>query len=128
MSFDYQPIADEASALLAEFGIDMVLVSANAGDGYDPVTGMISGGGDPTRVTFKGIKIAPTVEYSQSIGEQNVQARDMLIYMEPGKAFPTLTDRVEIEDDEVIETWEVVNFQEIKPADVAVLYILQVRP
>ena len=128
MSF-YEDLAKDATELIKEFGLQMTLRSASSGDVYDPVTGVNTPGVDgAVDVPVFGVKIAPTVEYTQSIADGSVQARDMLIYMEPSVKYPNLEDVLVIEDATVIEIWQIVNVQEIKPATVPVLYILQVRP
>lgn len=129
MSFDYAELAKSATDLITEFGVQMVLRSVSAEDVYDPITGETTPGpGGATDTPFMGVKLAPTTEYTQSLADGSVQARDMLIYMEPGIKYPRLDDTVVIEDASVIEIWQIVNVQEIKPATVPLLYILQVRP
>ena len=129
MSFDYAEIAATATELIKEFGTQMILRSSSSEDVYDPVTGETTPGpSGSTDVPIFGVKVAPTVEYAQSLADGSVQARDMLIYMEPSVKYPNLEDTIVIEDNTVIEVWQVVNVQEIKPATVPVLYIVQVRP
>lgn len=129
MSFNYTEIAATATELIKEFGVQMILRSNSSEDVYDPVTGETTPGpGGVTDTPIYGVKVAPTEEYTQSIAEGSVQARDMLIYMEPSVKYPNLEDTIVIEDNAVIEVWQIVNVQEIKPATVPVLYIVQVRP
>lgn len=125
----YEELAADATELIKEFGTTMTLRSNSAEDVHDPIEGTVtSGTSGSTDVTVYGVKVAPTAEYAQSIPDGTVQARDMLIYMEPSVRYPELDDMIIIEDRQVIETWQIVNVQEIKPATVPVLYILQVRP
>lgn len=139
--FDYTELKTDAQEMIREFGQMMVLSRTVAdpdappagpdGD-YDPVTGITynptTGVNDPTLqedTPFYGVAIAPTEEYTQSVGAQNVQLRDMLIYMEPGVIEPRLSDAVVFSSDEV---WQIVNKVEVSPSGDDVLYILQVRP
>lgn len=129
MSIDYAQIAADATELIKEFGTAMLLRSNSSEDIYDEVTGETTPGpGGPTDVEIYGVKVAPTTEYTQSIQDGSVHASDMLIYMEPSVKYPNLEDTIVIEDKSIIEVWQVVNVQEIKPATIPVLYIVQVRP
>ena len=128
MIFDYDEIAVEATELIKEFGTQMILSGTAEAPVYDPVTGFETDPGDPLITPFFGVKVAPTVEYSQSIPDGSVQARDMLIYAEPGIPYPNRQDTITINTRGAIEVWQIVNVQEITPADVPVLYIIQVRP
>lgn len=126
---DYADLAVTATELIKEFGTQMILRSNSVEDSYDPVEGEVTPGASGTTDTaIFGVKLTPTAEYAQSIPEGSVQARDMLIYMEPSVRYPELDDTVVIEDATVIEVWQIVNVQEIKPATIPVLYIIQVRP
>lgn len=129
MTMDYTELAVTATEMIKEFGTGMILRSSSSEDVYDPITGETTPGpGGPTDTPIFGVKAAPTTEYTQSMADGSVQATDMLIYMEPSVRYPSLEDTIVIEDNAVIETWQVVNVQEIKPATVPLLYIVQVRP
>ena len=126
---DYADLAVTATELIKEFGTQMILRSNSVEDSYDPIEGEVTpGASGATDTPIFGVKLTPTVEYAQSMADGAVQSRDMLIYMEPSVRYPELDDMIVIEDATVIETWQIVNVQEIKPATVPVLYILQVRP
>lgn len=125
----YADLAKDATALIKEFGVAMILRSNSSEDVYDPIEGTTTpGAGGQVDVPVFGVKIAPTVEYTQSIADGSVQSSDMLIYMEPSIKYPNLEDEIVIEDATVMEVWQIVNVQEIKPANTPVLYIVQVRP
>lgn len=128
MSFDYSEIAGEAAELLKEFGTQMILSGTSTEPVYDPVTGTTTDPGDPVVTPFFGVKLIPTVAYAQSIPDGSVQARDMLIYAEPSIPYPNLQDTITINTRGAVEVWQIVNVQEITPADTTVLYIIQVRP
>lgn len=123
---DYVALAVTATKLISEFGVEMTLRSASAADVYDPVTGEITPTGAATDTVVRGVLVTPTAEYSQSIGG-NIEAQDMLIYLET-KVYPNLSDVLVFTSDTIIETWNIVNVQEIRPASVPLLYIVQVRP
>ncbi len=123
MKFDYRPIADEVIELIYEFGTEMTMHIPGTEGTWDPVTEETTGGNPPTQRKFQGVKIAPTTDYAQSVGTGMIEARDMLIYMEP--AFePKMDYSVETDG----ERWNIINIITEKPADVPILYILQVRP
>lgn len=125
----YTDLAKDATALIKEFGVSMILRSNSSEDVYDPVTGTTTpGAGGQVDVPVFGVKVAPTTEYTQSIADGSVQASDMLVYLEPSVKYPNLEDVLVIEDATVMEVWQIVNVQEIKPANTPVLYIVQVRP
>lgn len=129
MSMDYADLAATATELIKEFGTAMILRSSSTEDIYDEVTGVLTPGvSGATDLPIFGVKVAPTREYTQSIAEGSVHSRDMLIYMEPSVKYPNLEDEIVIEDAAAVEVWQIVNVQEIKPATVPVLYIVQVRP
>lgn len=128
MSFDYASIAVEAAELLEEFGTEMILSGSSTEPTYDPITGEYTDAGTAVVTPFFGVKIAPTMEYAQSMADGSVQSRDMLIYMEPSAPYPNLQDTITINTRGEVEVWQIVNVQEITPADTTVLYIVQVRP
>lgn len=129
MSIDYAELAATTTELIKEFGTSMILRSSSVEDVYDEVTGEITPGlSGSTDVPIFGVKVAPTREYTQSIADGSVHSRDMLIYMEPSVKYPNLEDVIVIEDATMVEVWQIVNVQEIKPATVPLLYIVQVRP
>jgi hypothetical protein len=128
MKFNYDEIAAEAAELLKEFGTQMILSGTSTDPVYDPVTGTTTDPGDALITPFNGVKITPTMEYTQSIADGSVQARDMLIYAEPEIPYPNLQDTITINTRGAVEVWQIVNVQEITPADTPVLYIIQVRP
>lgn len=128
MSFDYSEVAKEIVEIIREFGVEMIL-SNDGSPEYDPVLGReIAGTGNPVSTSFFGVKVAPTEEYAKSVEDGTIQSRDMLVYMEPIATVPSLRDTVTITENGVPEVWQLVNMQKVAPADVPVLYILQVRP
>lgn len=125
----YDEMAQTATEMIREFGWPMILRSSSPQDEYDPIEGTLTVEADGVVNTpVFGVKIAPTVEYTQSMADGSVQSKDMLVYLEPSAKYPNLEDVLVIEDQSVIEIWQIVNVQEIKPAGVPLLYIVQVRP
>lgn len=124
MSFDYTDLRDTAVELITEFGRTLTLRSSDSADVYDEIEGTWTAGpGAVTDVEFFGVTLNPTMEYTQAVGAGNVQARDMLIYMEP-TVEPKMTGAIVIDG----EVWQVVNVQRIQPSTTVLLYIVQVRP
>lgn len=124
MSDFYNDLAATATELLKEFGTTLILRSVSDEEVYDPVTGELVPGGDPVDTPFTGLKMNPTEEYAMSMNQGTVQARDMLVMMEPTVREPVMTDSVVIDD----EVWQVVNIRVEKPADIPLYYLVQVRP
>lgn len=124
MSEFYNDLAQEATALLKEFGTTLTLRSIAEGETYDPITGELIPGGDPIDTPFTGLKMNPTEEYSLSMNQGTVQARDMLVMMEPTVREPRMTDSIVIDE----EVWQIVNIRVEKPAEIPLYYLVQVRP
>ena len=120
----YGELAQTATELLKEFGTLMVLRSNHTQGIYNPIEGEVTPGASVvTDKTIHGVMITPTAEYASSIPDGSVQANDMLVLVEPSSVEPSLSDRLVVQG----HSWEIVNVQRIRPADVTVLYILQVR-
>lgn len=124
MSDFYAEMAATATEMIAEFGTTLILRSLADGETYDPVTGETVPGGDPIDTPFKGVKMNPTEEYALSMNQGTVQARDMLVLMEPTVRVPEMDDSIVIDGEE----WQVVNIRVEKPADVPLYFLVQVRP
>jgi len=124
MKFDYTEIAADVIEIIEEFGRSLALTSPGTGGEYDPVLGGTVGGTGPTSRDVQGITLDITEEYSASVGGNNIQSKDQLIYMMPAEPAPTLQNSVFFDD----KSWNVVNMVTVKPALTPVLYILQVRP
>lgn len=124
MSDFYTELAAVATEMLAEFGTTLTLRSFHDEEEYDPVTGQLIPGGDPIDTPFKGVKMNPTEEYALSMNQGTVQARDILVMMEPTVRVPQMDDSMLIDGEE----WQVVNIRVEKPADVPLYFLVQVRP
>ena len=85
--------------------------------------GGTTGATDPTERDVQGLTLDITEEYSTSVGGNNIQSRDQLIYLTPDSA-PTLKDKIVFDGG----AWQIVNLVTVKPALTPVLYVLQVRP
>lgn len=123
-AIDYAAIAAEATQVIKDAGSVLTLVVADSADVYDPVTGTTNPAGPGAEVNFNGVMLNIDQKYAQTIGTQNIELQDQLIYMEPSVAVPTIGDKVIIGGG----TWSVVNVVVISPAGTPVLFILQVRP
>jgi len=123
-AIDYAAIAAEATQVIKDAGSVLTLVSTDGTDVYDPVTGTSTPADPGAETPFNGVMLNIDQKYAQTIGTQNIELQDQLIYMEPSVAVPTIGDKVLIAG----ETWAVVNVVVISPAGIPVLFILQVRP
>lgn len=123
MSFDYLGFQSVPREMIEEFGRLLTLRSASVGDVYDDVLGVTVPGGAPTLRDFTGVVMAPTVEYTQSVGGLGVQVRDMLVLMGPDIE-PLMTDVILIDD----EPWQIINIRAEAPGGVPLMYTVQVRP
>jgi len=121
--FEYGPLRITADELLARFGRPMILNQADMDDVYDPITGdWIEGPMQPVDIPVFGVTLAPTAEYSASVGFESIETGDMLVYIQAtGK--PTLSSKITVDD----VLWEIVNIQPVQPAEIPLMYILQVR-
>lgn len=124
MSLDYADIALDVIDVMKEVGVQMMLKSANGADVYDPVTGVVTPSDPGAETPFNGVRLNIDSKYAQKVGTQNIQLQDELVYMEPGRAVPTMQDEVDFGKG----WWSVVRVEEYAPANVPVLYIMQVRP
>lgn len=125
MSYDYSEIAAEATEAIREYGMELRLRSANGADIYDPVSGEYTGTVPPGAETpFNGVRLNIDTGYAQKIGTQNINLQDELVYMEPNAVTPNLSSQVLIDGG----WWDVVRVEKVAPANVPVLFILQVRP
>jgi hypothetical protein len=124
MSIDYAELAVVATGLIKEAGMTMTLVSTDGADVYDPVTDVTTPAGPGAETPFMGVLLNIDSKYAQKVGTENIQLRDMLVYMEPSVVAPKMEDSIRIDG----ETMDIVNVERVAPAGIAVLYILQVRP
>lgn len=116
-TFDYAGLKVDVDGLLAEFGDTLQLVKETAAT-VDPVTGEPSGGGSVSTDV-----LGVLVDYEDKVvdGETIMRGdRQALVQATVEPAF----------GDTLVEhgvTWSVVNVESIKPASLALVYILQVR-
>lgn len=121
--FDYGPLRNTADRLLARFGRDMLLEQADMDDVYDPISGEIIEGPDqPVSITIRGVTLAPTEEYAGTVGFENIEKGDMLVYIQ-ATAKPTLSSTIKVDE----RVWQIVNVQPVQPAELPLMYIVQVR-
>lgn len=123
-AIDYAGLAQVATDLVRDAGRALILRSASPTDTYDPVTGTTTLIGTGTETPFNGVTLSIDEKYAQTIGTENIQLRDELVYMEPSVVVPRLEDEVLIDGN----PWEVVHVSRIAPNGIPLLYILQVRP
>jgi hypothetical protein len=118
--FDYTELQDVSFDLIAEFGRPFIM-EVEGGD-YDPITGDPVPPGETIQVEVWGVIDAPTSQYAVSVGQDNIEVGDMLIYFQP--LVPIALDAVIIIEG---ARWQVVNVQTIMPASTPLLYIVQIR-
>jgi len=121
-AIDYNLIATDASAIIAEFGATIILRQKAPGESFDPVLGTITQAAPPIDRPVKAVMMTPDDNYAQLSGGSLVQTGDFLLLTLEGP--PTLEGRYIVEG----QTFEIVNIVKIAPALVPVLYIVQVRP
>lgn len=121
-SIDYNLIAADASAIIAEFGATITLRQRAPGETFDPVLGTITQAAPAIDRQVKAVMMTPDENYAQLTGGTLVQAGDFLLLTLEGP--PTLEGRYIVEG----LSYEIVNIVKIAPALVPVLYIVQVRP
>lgn len=124
MSFDYARGATVGERLIAKFGRDMTLKTADSGGSYNPATGTVDygylGEDQPTR-TVKGVLI----DYAQSeIDGTRIKVGDQRIYIDPTIAVtPQTGDTVEFDS----KLYQVIESRPFAPGGVVVLHDVQVR-
>lgn len=118
MAFGYQPIADTAAAVLAQFGKLITLRQVSAGT-YAPGTGLNTT--TNTDVTRKAAMFDFPPGAVNGPGGLILQGDKKLI-MEAGTP-PSMQHRVIDGADD----WGILGIKEIKPASVAVAYVLHLR-
>lgn len=116
-TFDYQALKDEVEPLLEEFG-DLCQLSRDVPGTVDPVSGIPSG--DATEVTDVH---AVVVDYEAKLVDGVTIMRYDRMAIVQAVVEPVFGDQF-------IEhgvTWAVVHVQAVKPASLAIIYILQIR-
>lgn len=113
----YTRMAATASKLLNKFG-GAVTVVRNVGGSVNPVTGVVTPGSNTT-LTGKGL----LNKFSDDlIDGTRIKASDRLLMLDSSFE-PVMTDKPTIAS----QNWTIVEIRTIKPANVAVMYALQVR-
>lgn len=117
MSF-YENIAATALRLISEKGRNVTYRAFTTGN-YNPATGSVSG--DSTTDTT--VKMVVTRVVTQNIDNSTLQRGDRLLLIAAGVVVPNEKDRIVDGSD----TFQIISVEEIKPADTAIVYKLQVR-
>lgn len=113
----YTRMAATASKLLNKFG-GTVTVVRNVGGSVNPVTGAVTPGSNTT-LTAKGL----ISRFDDSlIDGTRIKSSDRLLMID-NTFEPAMTDKPTIAS----QNWTIVEIRTIKPANVAVMYALQVR-
>jgi hypothetical protein len=113
----YNRMAATASRLLEKFG-GVVSVVRNTGGSTNPVTGAVVPGTNNT-LTARGL----ITKFSDDlIDGTRIKASDRLLMID-NTFEPVMTDKPTIGN----QNWSIVEIRTVKPANVAVMYALQVR-
>lgn len=118
MTFDYARVAGTSARLIATYGSTGHIQRTGPGSGpiYNP---------GPGTVTNHPARMVNTVWSKQDIDGQRVLATDRKVLVDPTIAVePTVSDLLITPDG---NTLQIVNVVLVKPADVAVLYVIQAR-
>lgn len=115
--FDYQAIAAEAAALLAEFGQEAVITAVGQ-TRYDPAT--LTHTADT--VPYRG-RAAAFAYRQNEIDGTRIVAGDVKIYLERVQAAPKVGDSIAVNG----RDWRIMDVSPLAPAGYAVLYVLQGR-
>jgi hypothetical protein len=110
-------MAATASKLLSKFG-GVVSVSRTTGSAVNPITGAVTPG-STTTLTAKGLI---TDFDTRLIDGTTIQNGDRLLVID-NTFEPSMTDRPVIGS----QQWNIVSIMTKKPANVAVVYMIQVR-
>ena len=116
----YDELKAEASALIAELGQDMTLVRPGATSGYDPVLGRPSTAAD-TLFPVKGILTSFKTGPGSDQANAKTQTRSAILQ---AVEQPAVGDRLQVGTE---ASWTVVDWEEVAPAGLALIYILQVQ-
>jgi len=125
MSDFYADLADVSHEVIVEFGTAVVLNRKSAG-GYDPITGTTTAN---TSTPYPGFGVK--LDYEQKdidgtlirIGDQRVLLSVVGVAMPQSGDTLTFTDPITL----AVTEFDVVRAKQIKPANTAVLYDVQVR-
>ncbi len=118
MSFDYSELQNNAIELIAEYGRDVTYRSFNSGT-YDPDSGTVSGD-DEAETTVKAVVTTAKIE---KIDGTALQRGDRFFLIASGSVVPNAKDAI-IDGG---ETYQIVDFTEIKPGDSIMAYKIQAR-
>lgn len=118
MAFDYAPLANAATGLIADFGQDATIRRVS-GDTYDPVTG-ITTGGTTTDTAVRAVVVGISKDYAAQLGG-NIQAGDRMALIATNA--PLVSDALVLGSD----TWAILDVQEVNPGGTALLYKAHVR-
>lgn len=118
MAFDYSPLAAVAVSLIADFG-QAATIRRVSGDTYDPVTGTTTGG-TTTDTAAQAVIVGISKDYAAQLGG-SVQSGDMMALI--ATYAPVQSDSLILGAD----TWAILDVQEVKPGDTALLYKAHVR-
>lgn len=118
MAFTYQPLADTAASVLAQFGKVVTLRHVSVGT-YAPGTGFNTT--TNTDTTRKGAMFDFPPGAINGPGGLILQGDKKLI-MEAGDA-PSIQHRVI----DGVDNWGILGIKEIKPANVPIAYVLHLR-
>lgn len=113
----YTRMAATASKLLDKFG-STVTVIRNVGSSINPVTGVVTSGSNTT-LTAKGLLNKFTDDL---IDGTRIKASDRMLMID-ATFEPVMTDKPTIAG----QNWSIVEIRTVKPANVPVMYALQVR-
>lgn len=116
-TFDYAGLKEDVDQLLAEFG-DTCQIVKTTNPVVDPVTGEPSGGGT-TSTDVLGV----LVSYEEKLVDGETIMRGDRQAIVQAEVEPVFGDVFV----ELGGSWSVVNVEAVKPASLAVVYILQVR-
>lgn len=124
MGLDYQAIALDAAAAIADAGMSITIRRPAADRVFDPVEGEWTGGGAPVDTVALGVVLPSLPGWTSTHDAALIEPGDQFILLEAGGVEPVLTDRAIAEGRE----YQIVEMERLAPAGVPVLYTLRVRP
>jgi len=116
---DYNLKANSVSALIKKYGTQAVFESETA-PAIDPITGEETGTGSTTSFAANVIK----TNYNDfEIEGTEIQKSDTKLLLEAVSGTPEQGMKVTVSGD----TYRVINFKSVEPADIPIVYKVQVR-
>lgn len=126
MAFDYQPLADTAARLIADFGRPITLRRSDSAAPPDPLRpfepAAPSHTPGPHHATVKGVQSSYSAS-ERALG--TIEDKDVRFLLSPDGAPPDLGTEWELVDGEV--DYQIVNVREVKPGPVVIYYDVQAR-